>query len=316
MRKSVTMGLMAGVLGMGLATAQVKLDDKLSLSGFLDMSATAGMPDAGPKTLTASFDQFELDFNYKFADNLAARADVNSLGGGAVVLEQAYLTYTMGSASIMTGKFLSVSGFEAAEPTGLYQYSTSKTLVYGGYQNGFAASYTVSPMISLYGSVVGSVWNGTDTDIKKPGIEAQVSLLPLEGVTVKAAYLFESEYAGTWDSAGTPVAYVTDRSLINVWGQYIAGPLTVAAELNMLMKWDENENSGLGYLAMVNYKLNDKLGVTGRYSALSMDGGTADNEITVSPGYAVSSAWFVLAEVKQEIEAKKTSFAVESILTF
>jgi hypothetical protein len=67
---------------------------------------------------------------------------------------------------------------------------------------------------------------------------------------------------------------------------------------------------------MVNYKLTDKLGVTGRYSAVAVDGGTADNEVTVSPGYAISAAWFVLAEVKQEIEKKNTSFAVESILTF
>jgi hypothetical protein len=315
MRKSVTMGLVAGVLGMGLASAEVKVSDALSLSGFFDMSATAGMPDAGPKSLTASFDQFEVDFMFKLADNLSARADVNSLGGGSVDLEQAYLTYTAGAASFMAGKFLSSSGFEAAEPTGLYQYSVSKTLVYGGYQNGVAASYTVSPMISLYGAVIGSAWDGTDTDIKKPAFEGQVALMPVEGVTIKATYIYESDLT-SYDPDADTVTGVSAQSLINVWAMYAAGPLTAAAEVNYVLDYDLTDVPALGYLAMVNYKLSDKLGVTGRYSALSMDGGTADNEITVSPGYAVSSAWFVLAEVKQEIEAKKTSFAVESILTF
>jgi hypothetical protein len=97
---------------------------------------------------------------------------------------------------------------------------------------------------------------------------------------------------------------------------YAAGPLTVAAEVNMLMKWDEAEQSGLGYLAMANYKLSDALGITVRYSALKMENGKNDNEITLSPGYAISDSWFVLAEVKQELEAKLMSFAVESILSF
>jgi hypothetical protein len=315
MRKSVTMGLVAGVLGMGLANAQVKLSDALSLSGFFDMSATAGLPDAGPKTLTASFDQFEVDFNFKFADNLSARADVNSLGGGSVDLEQAYLTYTTGAASIMTGKFLSSSGFEAAEPTGLYQYSVSKTLVYGGYQNGFAASYTISPMISLYGAVIGSAWDGTDVDISKPAFEGQVALVPVEGLTVKATYIYEGDLT-TYDPDVDTVIGVSAQSLINVWASYATGPLLVAAEVNVLGDWDVTDDAGLGYLVMANYKLSDKLGVTGRYSALKMDGGTVDNEITVSPGYAISPAWFVLAEAKQEIEAKNTTFAIESIITF
>jgi hypothetical protein len=305
---------MAGVLGMGLANAEIKIDDKLSLSGFLDMSLTGSSPDAGPKTLNAGFDQFELDFMYKFAENLSARADLNveTWKSGNATLEQAYLTYTMGAASLMAGKFLSSSGFEAAEPTGLYQYSVSKTMVYGGYQNGVAAAYTISPMISLYGAYVGSVWND-ESDLTKPGIEAQLSLTPIEGVTLKAAYLMESEYQGV-DDTGT--AYLADRSLVNVWGMYAAGPLTVAAEVNMLMKWDEAEQSGLGYLAMANYKLSDALGITVRYSALKMENGKNDNEITLSPGYAISDSWFVLAEVKQELEAKLMSFVVESILSF
>jgi len=303
MRKSVTMGLVASVLGMGMASAAIKIDDKLSLSGFLDMSATSTFPDGGDPTLNAAFDQFELDFSYKFADQLTAQVDLNSLGGGAMALEQAYLTYTSGPLAVTAGKFLSASGFEAAEPTGLYQYSYSSTLVYGGYMNGASVAYTLSPMVTLYGAVVGSIWNGFDTDLTEPGYEAQVALTPMEGVTVKAGYFTEDVGA-----------YY--KGLINVWGSYTAGPLTAALEVNSVSNWSADGDNGLGYLVMGNYKLSDKLGITGRYSALDTDAAGLSNEVTVSPGYAVSDYWFVLAEAKYLLEAKTTALAVESILTF
>jgi hypothetical protein len=322
MRKSFSLNLAAGVLGVGLAAApsfaDIKISDGLALSGFLDMAVVSTLPDGGDPTLNAAFDQFELDFLYKFSDKLTARVDLNAVmaNGAAVTLEQGFLTYTTGPLAISTGKFLSASGFEAAEPTGLYQYSTSKTLVYGGYQNGANVAYTLSPMISLYGAVVGSVWDNTDTELTEPGYEAQISLMPVTGATIKAGYFTEDVgdfYTG----------------LTNVWASYVAGPLTVAAEFNHLTNWfgdhdaDDDtpnvpieDNGGIGYLVMANFKLNDKLGITGRYSAIDTDVGGLDNEVTVSPGYAISNAWFVLAEVKYELELKRTNFAVESILTF
>jgi hypothetical protein len=310
MRKSITKNLAAGVLGVGLAAApsfaDIKISDELSLSGFIDMSALATFPDGGDATLDAGFDQFELDFLYKFSDKLTARADLNfeAWNGPAVSLEQAFITYAAtDKLSLFAGKFLSASGFEAAEPTGLYQYSYSKTLVYGGYQNGVAANYAISPMISLYGAVVGSVWNGLDTDLTEPGYELQVSLTPSEAITAKVGYFTED--VGPYY-----------QGLVNAWAQYTAGPLTLGAEFNLLSNWTAEDDGGIGYLVMANYKLSDKLGITGRYSAIDTDLGGLDNEVTVSPGYAMSDAWFVLAEFKYELEAKTPSIAVESLITF
>src|SRR5690606_34215558 len=92
MRKSVSMGLVAGVLGMGLANAEIKVDDKLSLTGFIDMSAGANFPDGGAAGYGAGFDQFELDFLYKFTDKLSAQVDLNYFGG-EFGLEQGFITY-------------------------------------------------------------------------------------------------------------------------------------------------------------------------------------------------------------------------------
>ena len=279
---------------------------EVKFSGFVDMSLFS---DDGNASM--SLDQFELDASTDLGEGISARADVNALGPTAPVeLEQAFITYDTGEGLALTvGKFLSCTGFEAAEPTGMYQYSYSATLVYGGYQNGVAASYG-SDMFGLYGAVVSSVWDGAETDVSGDetdvGFEAQVALMPVEGVTTKAALAREDE-----------------QTLINVWGMLETGPLTVAAEVNSMSDWGAYE-SGLGYLGMVNYGLSDQIGVTARYSAIAwtpVGGGVDDetSEITIAPSFAVSDNWGLVAEVKMltvgDADAV-TQIALESLLTF
>ena len=280
---------------------------EVEFSGFVDMSVFSDDGDA-----SMSLDQFELDVSTDLGEGISMRADVNALGPTAPVeLEQAFITYDTGEGLALTvGKFLSCTGFEAAEPTGMYQYSYSATLVYGGYQNGVAASYG-SDIFGLYGAVVSSVWDGAETDFSGDGsdvgFEAQVALMPVEGVTAKAALAREDE-----------------QTLINVWGMLETGPLTVAAEVNSMSDWGAYE-SGLGYLGMVNYGLSDQVGVTARYSAIAwttpFGGGEDDetSEITIAPSYAISDNWGLVAEVKMltvgDADAV-TQIALESLLTF
>ena len=299
----------------------------VELSGFVDMSI---LSDDG--VVGMGLDQFELDLSTDLGDGISIRADVNAMGPTAPVeLEQAYIAYEVGEGlSLTVGKFLSCTGFEANEPTGMYQYSTSATLVYGGYQNGVAASYATDKF-GLYGAVVSSVWDGSekdmigklepekgavDAELKEDaidsdfGIEAQLILTPIEGVTAKAAFAMEDK-----------------RNLINVWGLYENGPLSVAAEVNLISDWvnaDGSFDSGLGYLAMVNYGLSDKIGVTARYSAIALTpagGGKDDetNEITIAPSYAISDNWGLIAEAKLLTVGDADAVAqigLESLITF
>ena len=321
MRKSLHTGLTAGMLAMGIIAApsfaEIKVNDQLSLNGFIDMSTTAGLPDVGPMTATATFDQFELDFMYKFSDKLSARVDLNSLGGGATVFEQGFISYAASSdLTIQAGKFLSTSGWEAAEPTGMYQYSYSDAFVYGGYQNGVNVSYTVSPMISLYGAVVDGIWN-PDGDIKRAGLEGQVALMPTKEITAKVTGMYEQE-----------VGY--GKTVLNAWGSYVMGPLTAAVEADYLMNYRFEDDNGFGYLVMSNYKLTDAFAVTGRFSGISLsDNGLApanpayvgevtQNEITISPSLALLSNWLILAEAKYQLDDsnKGLGLAVETTVTF
>ena len=279
---------------------------EVEFSGFVDMSVFSDDGDA-----SMSLDQFELDASTDLGGGISMRADVNALGPTAPVeLEQAFITYDTGEGLALTvGKFLSCTGFEAAEPTGMYQYSYSATLVYGGYQNGVAASYGTD-MFGLYGAIVSSVWDGAETDVSGDesdvGFEAQVALMPVAGITAKAALAKEDE-----------------QTLINVWGLLETGPLSIAAEVNSMSDWGEYE-SGVGYLGMVNYGLSDQVGVTARYSAIAwtpIGGGEDDetSEITIAPSYAVSDNWSLIGEVKMLTEGDAdavTQIALESLLTF
>jgi hypothetical protein len=333
MKKTKSFPVAVALMGLGAATsfAEIKINDNLSTSGFLDMSVNGAAPSEGDATLNASFDQFELDFMYKFGE-ISARADVNATPSArapgspvgdtaslaptsSVYLEQGFVNYAKGGFGITAGRFLSSSGFEAAEPTGMFQYSTSKTLVYGYYQNGLALSYS-TPMFGLYGAVVSDLWNPQEFELlNSAGFEGQVTLTPVEGITAKVAYLYQIYDEGV--SAGDE-----SQSLLNAWAQYAKGPLTVAAEFNLLSDWaipntTTNDASGMGWLGMVNYKITDKIAATVRYSGIKFeDVDDPDTEVTFSPSYAISGNWLVLAEVKQELDKEITNYALESTFAF
>ena len=302
-------------------SAQIVAAD-VELSGFIDMSF---LSDDGVKTL--SLDQLEVDFSSDLGEGISVRADMNALSAN-VELEQAYIAYETGSGVGLTlGKFLSCTGFEAAEPTGMYQYSYNNagkaTLVYGGYQHGIAAAYG-KDKFALYGALVSSVWDGDDTTFDDFGFEAQLTLAPLNGLTAKFALAHEDglTHATQLESF--------DRELINIWASYQTGPLTAAVELNALANWEGADGnlyeSGTGYLAMANYGINDKIGITARVSGLTLTDpvikGRADyevSEMTVAPSYALSGNLALVAEVKMHTEGEADAvpqIGLESLLTF
>lgn len=307
-------------LALAIFAAQT-VSAEVTFSGFVDMSAFS---DDGNASM--SLDQFELDVSTDLGGGISMRADVNALGPTAPVeLEQAFIAYDTGAGLVLTvGKFLSCTGFEAAEPTGLYQYSYSATLVYGGYQNGVAASYS-SDKFGLYGAVVSSVWDGAETDLSGDdfGIEVQATLTPISGLTAKAALAWE----GGFEHATQTEPF--DRALLNIWAAYETGPLTLAVELNGLGNWEGGTmlyESGGGLLAMANYGISDKVGVTGRISGMTLTDGVGEDaadyeisELTIAPSYAVSDNWSLIGEVKWLTEGDAdavTQIALESLLTF
>ena len=188
-KRELSLYLVALVLilsSWSISNAQIKLTDNLSLSGFLDMSAGTSIVEDEDTEANASFDQFELDFHFA-NDKVSARIDVDSTSTTSdasrlIGLEQAHVSYAFSDKlSITAGRFLSCIGFEAAEPTDMYQYSWSQGIPYPGYQDGVAINFTLNDQVGIYASMVESVWgHPMSSSLNLPSFEAQVALTPID----------------------------------------------------------------------------------------------------------------------------------------
>ena len=303
--------LLAFVCALGSVSAEIKLTDSLSVSGFLDMSSTT--TSGGDETaIGLSFDQFELDFKIE-QGSVTGFVDIDSTGADAgIKLEQGYVTYalpesTVSGVSIKAGRFLSAMGFEAAEPTGLFQYSFSEGIPYPGYQNGIGIDVSPAKQVGIYVAFLSGVWDVNDTDVKNPGIEAQVALTPMEQLTAKLGYAMDKmeDYS---------------QSELNAWVQFAQGPLTLAGEVDILSNWGADGKNGMHFLGMANVSLADMISapvvVTLRFSGISLDDEDSSSEFTLSPSYTATDNWLLLAEFKQRLDAEETIIAVESLFTF
>ena len=327
----IALVVMAFAISLGSASAEIKLTDDLSISGFLDMSSTT--TSGGDDTeIGLSFDQFELDFHLD-QGSVTGRVDVHSSpgehGNTGIKLEQAYVTYalpesTVSGVSIKAGRFLSAMGFEADEPTGLYQYSFSEGIPYPAYHNGIGVDINPTTQLGIYVALLSGVWDVNDTNVKDPGIEAQLSLTPTEQITAKVGYAMDKleDYS---------------QSELNAWAQFTQGPLTLAGEIDLLQNWGHEGENGMHFLGMANVSLEDMIGapvgVTLRFSGITLDEeedghghaapaadeeaeSSTSTEFTLSPSYSVTDNWLILAEFKQRIDAEETIIALESLFTF
>lgn len=304
--------------------AQIEINENISVTGFLDMSATetdsevvsngngATSAAAGSDGSSFNLDQAEIDFLLSF-DEISGQIDLNYLGGndGEFDLEQAFLAYDLGAGSnVEAGKFLSYMGWETAEPTGLYQYSYAYDIAgtIPGYHNGVRYNYN-DDFVSLGLSVLDSVWSpdGSVGD-SSYGVEAKIALYPVEGLT-----LFLGFAKDAMDSSGT------DMDLINFWTSYEIGNVTYAFELN---EYDFGAmNTGNQFLVMANVGVTDNAGITFRVSEDQQDfkGGDTATKYTISPGWSVNDNLGMLFELSQTdygVEGDVTSIAFETIFTF
>jgi hypothetical protein len=122
----------AFVAASSLATAEIIINDFLSFEGFVDMSYSHTDNDvSGSTDSDNSFgvDQVEINWLFNF-DKVSGVIDFAYTGsdasdtpvgsGDETQLEQAYVTYSLEDGTAITaGRFESMLGFEAFEPTGL-----------------------------------------------------------------------------------------------------------------------------------------------------------------------------------------------------
>ena len=206
---------------------------------------------------------------------------------------------------------LNLLGFEADEPTGLYQYSYAYSLggnggaVDGGrsYSNGVRASFGVEDIavaISAYDGLYSDAMGDMDL-----AYDAQVIFSGIENLTVAIGYAEDDNSDGT---DGIAEAF-------NVWASYESGQLTLAGEYYDAT--DGNGGEGDGYLLLANYAINDNSSITIRYSEQDKTDAQVE-KLTISPSYSFTDNLGALLEYStgEWNGVDVDVFAIETTFTF
>lgn len=299
------------------ANADIELGEGLTVTGFVDMSFYYLDVDGASESFQAfGIDQVETDFLYSGDNGISARVDIeygesgDDTGADETFVEQAFITKKMGdNFSVTAGRFLSYSGWETEEPTGLFQYSGTGYggYFYGGYQQGVSGMYdgdTVDFMVSF----VNDAFNPVNSDNESIEVEVGIAVQPAEGLTAKLFYISDDG---------------NDADLINFWTSYETSNMTFAFEYNTA---DYTTTEGDGYLLMANYSGGD-WGITARYHDYTIEtsGGATIEEnsaITLAPSYVVSENLALVFEVRLDDtnfggpSIDSTSVAFEALFTF
>ncbi len=312
-KKNLIAGAVAAALGTA-AHAEIELGSGFSVTGFLDMSTVLVDPDVSDSFRTSGVDQFEVDFLWEGSNGVSAQVDIeygeSSAGGPGdddTFVEQAFVTKSFNDKlSLKMGRFLSYSGWETQEPTGLFQYSTVgyEPYFYGYYQQGVSMYYdagTVDFMASVVTSAFDPLERSDDLDA-----EIGVAISPGDGAfTAKLFYIDDD-----------------DNDYTDIWASYKVGNVTLAAEL-VARDLDSGEE-GDGYLLMANWA-KDNFGFTVRYGDYKLEtaGGVPfleTNSITLSPSFKVGDHLLIVTEYRMDeydVGGEDTnSLAVEALFMF
>jgi len=290
-----------------LSFAEVSLTENISVGGFVDMSYSHTDDDFGGKESTNSYtlDQVEVSWYFDF-NPVTAQIDIDYEGGDMLV-DQGFVTYDLGGGSAITaGRYDSMLGFEAFEPTGMYQYSTAyrsntETLT----AEDLSVSDIISPEtnegvkythesgsnffgISLQdGGFFGDDRLGGDIDVGQDAVDIT------SGYAVEAAYAtdlgngFNLFVGGLWETADAADGDV-DSTVYNAYFTYETGAWLFAAEYIMTEHDIENviDIEIDSFLLMANYSYSDQASITGRVSGVDVDDVGDATKLTIAHLYA------------------------------
>ncbi len=299
-----------------LSYADIELGKGLTVSGFVDMSFVHQETDDNGSTKVFAVDQVETSFMYAGSSGVSAQVDIeygesgDDNGSDETFIEQAFITKQVtDDFSIKAGRFLSYSGWETEEPTGLFQYSGTgyAPIFYGFYQQGVSAYYDAG-MVDLAISVVNDVFaNPVENDTTQLGTEMMVAITPIENLTAKLFYMTEGE-----------------KDAVNAWVSYGINGFTLAAEYNTAEDTAFAGSDASGYLLMGNYTVG-KFGITARYHQYDVEdaaGATVTDMtgLSIAPSYSIGDNLLLVAEFRMDTDdvsdEDTDTIALEALFTF
>jgi hypothetical protein len=308
-----------------LTMAEIKINEFLSFEGFVDMSYSHSDTDfegEGVSDNSFGIDQVEIDWLFNFG-KVTAQIDLEyEEAGDETEVEQAFVSYDLGNGSALTmGRYESMLGLEAKEPTGLYQYSNAYSILssepFDGsplpqYAQGVKFTKTtdtsflgLSIQDQAFGTGAGSL-GGSGGDIDNPdgtyAVEAAASIT--NGDTtyfIGGVYEDGDNFSDVWFLNG----HVSHQN----------GPWTLGAEVFVgnadldLGGFADVDLDLMGGLIMANYAYNECSSITARisfvqYDTVLSDGGSQSIgfdieglKYTLAHNYALTDNLAIITEV-------------------
>lgn len=297
MNKRLTLAAALSLAAAATSQAEVKINDNLSVSGYIEGSYQSFSPDPGSTTDTFNIDSSQLLFTgtFKPVTAVASFFYVPNAVKETTLLD-AYVTYDVGNGfSITGGKFLSYLGYESFFTVNNPEISFANgdfLAPIPGYHDGVRLDYG-DKNVSFGLSLVDSVYSGPyylkgDGELThNAGFETYVAYKGVPDLTLWAGVAYDTK--GSFEAHSV--------TTVDLWAQYqINKQVMVAGEY-------AHKDGGLGakgynWLTLLTYGFTDKASVAARVSGESLDdNGPSFTKYTIAPGYAVTSNLTVRAEL-------------------
>ena len=309
---------------------EIVVNDFLSFEGFVDSSYSHTDSDVDGNENSFAVDQVEISWLFDF-DAVTAQVDLEyEEAGDDTEVEQAFVNYALANGDVATaGRYASMLGFEAFEPTGLYQYSTAYVASgLPGYAQG--VKYTRESDASFFGlSIQDEAFDNGQDNLSSSSfaIEAAYAQDLGNGLTVFLGGAYEDADAG-------------DSYIVNAYATYETGAWLFAAEVNFgnsesgafnildgnnVVVGGGNDVDVMSGLVMANYAYSDDSSVTARLSYEEVEGTTGEGDVTkytLAHNKALADNLALITEVSfadtdiAGTDKEVTELAVELLFTF
>ena len=302
------------IFGMVASASAVKVNNNLSINGFIDGSyKMVDADNAANDDQGLDLDEVELNFNYTNG-SVSGLVSIDSAGGANDLdLEQAHITYQLNdSVSFTFGKYGSALGLEGEDPAGLYTYSRAYEDDAFNSGNIDAAANVVTGLTVAYSadsfSLAASLEEAANANLEAEDLNLELSFTytGFNGINIGGGYFFDNAQVA---------ANEVDELNLNISRQL--GKLLLAGEYTQL-KQDAGDRDA--YLILADYDVNDKIGVAVRLSNAEVAGGAADFEkFTIAPNYAITDSLGAILEwsdVEGGANGDAEEYAVELTYTF
>jgi len=322
--KTKLLAVMA-TLGMVASASAVKINNNLSINGFIDGSYAA-IEGANDKTQSLEVDEVELNFvlNVGNVSGLVAiDSDITDDAGGTAIdpgvgIEQAHFTYNINDAvSVTFGRYGKALGFEREDPAGLYTYSRAyqnDAFNFGNIDANAVEGLTLAYAADAY-SVAVSLENaaGDEADLQTNDLDFEISFsyTGIAGVNIGGGFFIDNEASET-----------AEIDAVNVHVSRQFGKLLLAGEYSQFdtsSNGSDTANSEAdAYLILADYDFSDKLGVAVRLSSQEQVGEGDYDKFTIAPNYAITESLGAILEYSDVDDAGIDSeeYAVELTYTF